>query len=243
MQRFTVSPAALEQQVAYLTSHGYHTIYFADLVAYFDQGRPLPDKPVILTFDDAWQEQYTLAYPILRKYGVVATFFPPINWIDHSRLTLTWAEIEEMDRHGMEFGSHTVNHHLLSKQTPAQIKAQLQDSKAALEKHVTKPVVALAYPGGDFNPTVIKLATQAGYGAAVWVVAGLYQDKAHRMVMPRMGLSYQTTLNALIAWLAAAGRDAPNIGPKVAPSPQANSSHQAWEERLLARKLNDMGDD
>ena len=71
----TVTPEAFEAQVKWLADHGYHTIYFTDLVAYFRDGVPLPEKPIILTFDDGWTDDYTIAYPILRRHCMVRNIF------------------------------------------------------------------------------------------------------------------------------------------------------------------------
>ncbi len=148
----TVDPTAFEAQMAYLAGHGYHTITFSDLADRYDRGKPLPDNPVIVTFDDGWAEQYTTVYPILRRYGLIATFFPPTNWINGSGLTLSWTQIEEMSQAGMEFGSHTLNHHILPDQTPDEVRRQLAQSKAILEQHTHRPVVVLAYPIGAWSP-------------------------------------------------------------------------------------------
>ena len=173
----TVDPAAFEVQMAYLVEHGYHTISFSDLADYFDRGKSLPDKPVILTFDDGWREQYTTVFPILRRYGLVATFFPPTQWVGNSSLTLTWAQIEEMSLAGMEFGSHTVNHHILPKETPDEVRRQLTQSKATLEQHTHKPVIALAYPTGAYSPAVVAWVPEAGYRAAVGIFPGVEQGR------------------------------------------------------------------
>jgi peptidoglycan/xylan/chitin deacetylase (PgdA/CDA1 family) len=192
----TVTPEMFEAQVRYLAEHGYHTIYFADLIAYWDEGTPLPEQPIILTFDDGWLEGYTVAYPILRKYCMVGTFFPPVNWVDNDngKRVLSWPMIEEMSRGGMEFGSHTLNHHLLARQTAPQILEQLVGSKAALEKHTIRPVVALAYPGGSYNALVLETVPKAGYGAAVGVLAGIEQTRAGRFALRRIAMSYNDNL-------------------------------------------------
>ena len=205
--RLTVDPAAFEAQMAYLVEHGYHTVTFSDLADHFDRGKPLPDQPVVLTFDDGWAEQYTTVYPILRRYGLSATFFPPTNWINGSRLTLTWEQIEEMSRAGMEFGSHTLNHHFLTTQSADEVRWQLGQSKAILEQHTHQPVIALAYPGGAWSPAVAALAPEAGYRVAVGITAGVKQRAAERFVLHRVSLGYGAPLRMFIA----------RLGPIAAP--------------------------
>ena len=197
----TVDPAAFEAQMAYLVEHGYHTISFTDLADYFDRSRPLPDRPVILTFDDGWREQYTTVLPILCRYGLVATFFPPAQWVNNSPLTLTWAQIEEMSQAGMEFGSHTVNHHFLAQETIEAARQQLTQSKAVLEAHTHKPVIALAYPGGSYSPTVTQLAAQVGFRVAVGTRSGVEQRPSERFILHRVSVGYGTPLQTFVARL------------------------------------------
>jgi peptidoglycan/xylan/chitin deacetylase (PgdA/CDA1 family) len=196
-RNLTVTPEAFEAQIKYLADNGYHSIYFSDLVAYFDQGTPLPDNPIILTFDDGWIEQYTVVYPVLRKYCMVGTFFPPVNWVNNGKgvQVISWPMIEEMSNGGMEFGSHTLNHHLLNNQTALQIMEQLVDSKAELEKHTVRPVVALAYPGGGHNPLAVSLVPKADYGAAVGVTASLEQARTDLFLLHRITIPYSDDLN------------------------------------------------
>lgn len=210
----TVDPAAFEAQMAYLVEHGYHTVTFSDLADHFDRGKPLPDQPVILTFDDGWAEQYTTVYPILRRYGLSATFFPPTNWISGSRLTLTWGQIEEMSQAGMEFGSHTLNHHFLTHQDTNEVRRQLVQSKALLEQHTHKPVIALAYPGGAWGPAVTVQAQEAGYRVAVGVAAGVKQRAAERFVLHRVSVGYGAPLQTFIA----------RLGPVAAPKAAAEAT-------------------
>jgi peptidoglycan/xylan/chitin deacetylase (PgdA/CDA1 family) len=198
----TVTPAAFEAQVAFLSKQGYHTIYFSDLIAYFDQGRPLPARPIILTFDDGWEDDYATVYPILKKYGMEGTFFPPTNWVGKSKVTLTWPQVEEMDRGGMEFGSHTASHRLLSNLGRAQALRELTLSKSILDSHLRRPVVALAYPGGSHNSLTMELVPQAGYGIALGVTPSIYQHRASRYELYRIGIPYSLTLDAFASVLA-----------------------------------------
>lgn len=197
----SVAPAEFEKQVAYLAAHDYHTVYFSDLVAYFRSGRALPDNPIILTFDDGWVQDYTVAFPILFKYCMVGTFFPPTNWVDHSRYTLTWAEIAEMSAGGMEFGSHTQSHSLMNLRTPEQNRLELVNSRLLLEQHTGRPVVALAFPGGMFNASVLQTAAETGYGAAVTTLGGIYQRPDQIYMLHRTAVRYWDTLDAFAAKL------------------------------------------
>lgn len=228
-RNLTVTPEAFEAQVKYLVDQGYHTIYFSDLIAYFNAGVPLPARPIILTFDDGWIEQYTVVYPILQKYCLTATFFPPVNWVNNGggKQVISWAMIEEMSRGGMEFGSHTLNHHLLNQQTENQIMEQLVGSKAELEKHTIRPVVALAYPGGGYNKSALALAPKAGYGAAVGITAGPDQARSDLFLLRRSTVPYSDDLKAFAARLQSRRPPAAASQPVAPPLPRS----MAWADR------------
>ena len=227
----TVTPEAFEAQVKWLTDNGYHTLYFSDLVAYFRDGVPLPEKPIILTFDDGWTDDYTIAFPILRKHCMVGTFFPPVAWVNRSNgsKVMTWPMIEEMSRGGMEFGSHTIDHHLLNEQTAQRITEELVGSKAALEQHVGRPVVALAYPGGGHNPLAVSLVPKAGYGAAVGVKAGVEQARSDLFLLQRIAIPYSDDLKAFERRIAA--KEAP--GAKALPAPAKRPESLRWPDRRM----------
>ncbi|MCX6032349.1 MAG: polysaccharide deacetylase family protein [Chloroflexi bacterium] len=227
LRTLTVSASAFGAQMAYLAQNGYHTVYFSDLVAYFDRGAALPDDAIIITFDDGWLEQYEVAYPILRKNCLIATFFPPTNWVDHSKLTLTWAQVEEMSKAGMEFGSHTANHYLLTGQTAEQITRQLEDSRKTLEGHVRTPIVALAYPGGVYNAAVASLVEKAGYGVAVGVSAGVTHKAEERFRLHRVAVNYADTVTTFAARLV------PSNNLQNLPPPAISKSAARRLERML----------
>lgn len=235
-RNLTVTPEALEAQVKYLADHGYHTIYFSDLVAYFGAGTPLPDRPIILTFDDGWIDDYTVVYPILQKHCMVGTFFPPVNWVNNGngKQVISWPMIEEMSRGEMEFGSHTLNHHLLNNQNEKQIMEQLVGSKAELEKHTIRPVVALAYPGGGYNALVVALAAKAGYGAAVGVTANPDQSRSDLFILRRITVPYSDDLKMFEQRITSKNPPRASAGPPprpaLPPSPRAMLWPVLWED-------------
>jgi peptidoglycan/xylan/chitin deacetylase (PgdA/CDA1 family) len=196
LRGLTVTPTEFEAQAEYLERHRYHTITFAELVAYLNDRAGLPENPIILTFDDGWREDYTVAFPVLQKHCLTGTFFPPIKWIGQTATVLTWDEIMEMSAGGMEFGSHTLNHHLLANQTADEIHEQLRGSKAILEARLGKPVVALAYPANSFNALVESIAEDEGYGVALTTNAGIYQNTNELFSLHRTAIRFVDTLEA-----------------------------------------------
>jgi len=198
---YSESPGDFAAQMAYLADQGYHTIHFSDLLAYFNEGRPLPEKPVIITFDDGWADCYTIAYPILQQHGMTATFFIPSNWIENVEGTLTWAQIQEMSQGGIEFGSHSVTHPYLTTSEPDALAWELEYSKQTLEERLGKPVTALAYPFGLYDQTVIEAVQKAGYTSAVTIDPGQWVSEENLFTLKRIGVPYWTDMNAFVAEL------------------------------------------
>jgi peptidoglycan/xylan/chitin deacetylase (PgdA/CDA1 family) len=193
---YTVSPASFAAQLDYLVAHGFHTITFVQLLDYFEKGTPLPDQPIILTFDDAWIEQYLVAFPELHKRGLVGTFFVPTGYADYAgRTFMNWDMIREMDAAGMEFGGHTINHADLTRLNGDEVMRQLQVSKSRMEQMLGHPTIAFAYPFGDLNPFVVGKVWQAGYRAAVALCCGYRQLASELMVLRRTRIAYDDTLD------------------------------------------------
>jgi len=127
----SVSPAAFEAQMAYLASHGYRPVSLLDLFEHLQGGQALPPRPIILTFDDGYDDNYTSAYPILRRYGLQGTFFIITGLVGRPGY-LTWEQAREMRRGGMSLESHTCNHPDLAKGAPWYVDKEVKEAKSAL---------------------------------------------------------------------------------------------------------------
>lgn len=179
---YDITPQLLEQELLYLNANGYHAVSFADINRYFDDGIPLPAKPVILTFDDGWKNQYEHALPVLLKYNTKATFFIYTNPIDHKKAHwMSWDEVKSLDKLGMEIGGHSRTHPVLTKiMTDAGLDKEIAGGKKILESHLGHPVKAFAYPFGMHNEAVDAAVKRAGYASARSVYAGVWNDPEHR---------------------------------------------------------------
>jgi len=163
-----VRPKNLEAQLKYLADNGYQTITFEDLdnIGAFS-------KPVMLTFDDGYKDNYTVLYPLLKEYNLKATIFIMGNAV-WSKRYLSVAEIVEMADSGhVSIQSHTMNHLNLSSLGKTALDYELSESKAFIESITGKPVVALCYPYGSNNGTV-RAAAAGYYRYAVNTVSGKF---------------------------------------------------------------------
>jgi len=175
----TVEPAVFDGQMRYLKENGFTAVSLEDLIDHLLRGAPLPDKPVVLTFDDGWENQYRYGLPALAKYGHRATFFVTTDFLGHGRF-MTWPQIKELEAQGMSIGSHTKSHPFLARVSEPRVKGEVEGSKAVLEKFLGHPVRTFAYPYGSYNSRVASAVHAAGYDAARGVASGRRHSAAGR---------------------------------------------------------------
>jgi peptidoglycan/xylan/chitin deacetylase (PgdA/CDA1 family) len=147
----------------------------------------LPDRAVVLTFDDGYASVVETAWPLLRERSMPATLFVVSGSLS-TDLRFAWDECEPVhDRHrlatsdellgaaaeGLDLGSHTVSHPWLPELPAAELEREMVDSRAALEELLGRPVRSLAYPTGGWTPRVRAAAEAAGYEVAITVDRGL----------------------------------------------------------------------
>ena len=160
----SVTPALFESHLKYLTDAGYHVITLDDLLYALAQGRELPAKPVILTFDDGYEDNYTNAFPLLQKYDMVGHFFIISDFVNQERPGyMTWPQIEEMAAAGQRFGSHSRDHPSLKGQSDDYLVWQALGGKEALEEHLGQHPRWISYPAGQYDDRTIAVYKSAGY--------------------------------------------------------------------------------
>jgi len=186
----TVHTDQFEKQMKYLHDNGYTTITPAEMMDAWQNGTPLPEKPVIITFDDGYIDNYKNAYPVLQKYNLRATIFLISDYLGVYPNYLTWSEAADMQESGLiDFESHTLSHMELSEEkagSKAEIKKQLEDSKAAIEWHLKKNINFIAYPCGTYDEEVEQMTKDAGYRAAFTVNYGLAEPSNNPFVLDRV---------------------------------------------------------
>lgn len=240
---FSATVSDFDKQMAWVARH-YDSVNFRQL----GEGLPLPDNPIVITFDDGYEDNYRLAFPVLKKHGLTAVFYVATDFIDHGeplwfdhvatlvagrsvpaslnvagvalhtaglssavlieeilRLLkrvpgdqrdrairqlegqlqgqavlapgkpMTWPQLEEMTRSGMEIGSHSTSHTVLANESIAVITREMIDSRARLESMLHVPCVSIAYPVGGpagIDDRVIKAAADCGYQYGCTYVSG-----------------------------------------------------------------------
>ncbi|HKP52504.1 MAG TPA: polysaccharide deacetylase family protein [Chloroflexia bacterium] len=163
---YIVPPSDLEAQLKWLKEDGYHSVSSEQVYEYYANGRPLPDKPIMLTFDDNDDNQYTNALPLLTKYGFKATFFIMTVTIGQENY-MNAVQLKELDREGHDIQPHTWDHHLVTQyETDEDWQLQIAGPKKELETLLGHPTPFFAYPFGIYNAQVVEKLKSYGYKAA-----------------------------------------------------------------------------
>lgn len=177
LKKLLVTPDSFARQMNYLYTHGYSAITIDEFLSTLKGGWNPSFKPVIITFDDGYRDNYTFAFPILKRYGFNAIIFLVAGYIGDSNLwdeakgepirpLLSWSEILEMKEHGIEFGSHGHTHSNLAEISEREQAFELEESKRVLEKELNQEINAFSYPFGIFNESILGITGRSGYSLA-----------------------------------------------------------------------------
>ena len=158
-------PPVFTAQLQALRDGGYTPIPAAVLVDHLQFGAALPERPVLLTFDDGSATHHSVALPVLTDFGFPATFFPMTVVLDKPDW-LSGDQLRNLDRAGMTIGAHTWDHQRVDRLTGDQWAIQLDQPRAQLAEILGHPVDLLAYPFGVWSQEALAHVTAAGYRAA-----------------------------------------------------------------------------
>lgn len=186
-EHYRVTPVVFEQQMKYLANNKYNPISFSNYVESLKNKTKLPDKSVVLTFDDGWKSQYEYAVPVLEKYKFPATFFIISKSMKSPYMNLD--DLKYLVSKGFDIGSHTQTHPKLTKLDEKKLRIELEGSKKFLEDKLNIKVKTIAYPYYLESQGVRAAVMNAGYlGArAGWnkfnnSVDNIYELKSEEVV-------------------------------------------------------------
>jgi peptidoglycan/xylan/chitin deacetylase (PgdA/CDA1 family) len=195
----TVAPEAFEAQLQYLDETGYHPITLTDLYLYLTEGYPLPEKPIILTFDDGYRDAYEVVFPKLLDHGFPGTFFvlaTPAHY--ESEAYLTWAQMKEMSDAGMAIEAHGRDHVDLRNRSSDFLIYQTLGIREAIEYHTGRTPRFFCYPSGQRDTNVIRVLESAGYQGAVTTEWGQTYTRENLFEMPRLRVRGEESLESFI---------------------------------------------
>jgi peptidoglycan/xylan/chitin deacetylase (PgdA/CDA1 family) len=197
--RLAVSPDVFADQLAYLGDAGFNAITAGALSAILaGGGGDLPERPVVLTFDDGYGDFYGQALPLLKQHGFTGTVFMTTDWIGkegEAKRMLNWRELAEAEQTGIEIGAHTCKHPQLDQLPENLIREELYVSKSLLEDNLGLPVPGLAYPFGYSDARVRRMARDIGYAYAYAVGNAMTSGAADTFAIPRLTVRRATTMD------------------------------------------------
>lgn len=207
--KYWVSDGLFARQMAALKAYGFQTISLTDFLDYRTGKATLPEHPIIITFDDGYQDFYTHAVPILKSQGMLATIFLPTGKIGANEKDrqnnawdtkeavypthhLIWDEVKAFVKDGFQVGSHSVTHADLASIPDSQIRQELARSRSDIQGRLGRQIEIFSYPGGsgvDIQ-SVLSALQKAGYRAAVTTYNGFANTAASdNYRLPRMMIS------------------------------------------------------
>ena len=197
--RLAVSPDVFADQLAYLGDAGFNAVTAGELSAILaGGGGELPERPVVLTFDDGYGDFYSQALPLLKEHGFTGTLFVTTGWVGkegEKKRMLNWRELADIERAGIEIGAHTCKHPQLDQLPENLIREELYVSKSMLEDNLGLKVPGLAYPFGYSNAKVRRVAREIGYDYGYAVGNAMTTDAADTFTLPRLTVRRATTMD------------------------------------------------
>jgi peptidoglycan/xylan/chitin deacetylase (PgdA/CDA1 family) len=192
----TVPIDRFEEQLSYLKTQGYTTVYLKDIYDTLSIGKPLPENPIVLTFDDGYKDAYTNVLPMLQTYEFVAEFFilaTPAHY--EASHYLSWNDVRIMADNGMSMQAHGRDHYDLTNRPYDFLVYQILGAKEAVEAHSAKDVSFFCYPSGRYDDDTQAVVASAGYLGAVTTEWGALQRLDNRYTWPRIRIKGAWTLD------------------------------------------------
>jgi len=214
---FTVSPELFAEHMAYLYQHAYTPMTVTQFVKARAHGASvssgLPERPVVLTFDDGFGDFFTEALPVLKQYDFTATLYvltafinDTSRWLERegeaTRPMLTWDQLTEISKRGIEIGAHSHSHRQLDTLLPAMAIEEIVQCKRHLEDHLGREVSTFAYPFGYHSATVRRQVREAGFISACAVKDEMSSATTDPLALVRLTVSVDTTVDTFAALLS-----------------------------------------
>lgn len=221
-QQFAVPVRAFTEQMTYLHDHHYTPLTVSQLMQIrSSETATLPERPVVLTFDDGFADFFSAALPILQRYGFGATLYVTTAYIGQTsqwlrfegetgRAMLTWEQLREICASGVECGGHTHTHPQLDTLTAPLAREEIRLCKRLLEDHLEQDIHSFAYPYGYQTSTVRQSVQAAGYLSACAVKHRLNSERDDPFALARLMISANASLEEFASLLT--GRSSSSAG-------------------------------
>jgi peptidoglycan/xylan/chitin deacetylase (PgdA/CDA1 family) len=200
----SVTPENFRTQLQWLKDNGYQTITADELAGALTRGRKLPERPVMITFDDGYKDAYENAYPILKEFGYTGVFFVVTDLLDHNAAGyLNWDQAEEMARNGMSIQNHSRRHYDMRNRDHDWLVYEILGPMQTIEAHTGIRPLFFCYPGGEFDQAVVDELRDLNVVAAFTTNDGTYDTTDGMLRLPRVRMRGTTTIASfaqLMTW-------------------------------------------
>lgn len=184
----SLDPNEFEREMRYLKDNNFKFLKLEDL----NDIKGLPNKSVMITFDDGYEDNFLNATPILKKYNIPAIFFISTGLLgkEHKGMkVMDWEQIKKISEDALfEVGCHATSHKKLHKMERIDVAREIQESKDILEQRLNKNVRLFAYPNGRYNDMVLKVVEEFGFDFAFSVKPRRLDKGFDKLVVPRLGV-------------------------------------------------------
>jgi peptidoglycan/xylan/chitin deacetylase (PgdA/CDA1 family) len=208
---FTLSTRAFEAHMDAIVEAGARTLTVSELVdGLRHQPLHLPDRPVLVTFDDGFADFREAALGAMVERGIRSTLYVTTGYTETATgprgdRMLDWSDLVELDAHGVELGGHSHTHPQLDTLTRARASHEIRHCKALLEQQLGKRVRSFAYPHGYSGPAVRRLVRAAGFDSACGVGNAFSHPRDDQFGLARIMPRSTTTEADVAAWIHGTG--------------------------------------
>ena len=219
--RFAIAPKVFDEHMRHLAEEGYSSMTVTEFLAVLASpasrdGRSgvLPERPVVVTFDDGFRDFLTNALPIMQRHGIVSTLYATTGFMGEGEAPgtnrsgdemLSWSELAEVAREGIEVGGHTHSHPMLDTLPHGAAREEITRCKALIEQHTGAPVASFAYPHGYSSAWVRREVAEAGYTSACAVKNAMSHTRDDRFAIARLMLEATHTRGDFLRMLSGEG--------------------------------------
>ena len=193
---YTASVTDFRDQMAWVADQGYNTLTVAEYAAALAGRRSLPERPLLITFDDGLADFVHHALPVLRLHGHACTMFvtTAATWRRRPRAlagrpTMSWAQVAALPAGGVEVGAHGHEHLQLDLLSSPRVRAELRTCKDLLEQEVQQEITSFAYPHGYNRARTRRLVEETGFASACAVKNRMSHADDHRWALARIMLT------------------------------------------------------
>ena len=204
-RRYACQPARFANHMRFLRKRSFNVVSLEAVGKYLHSKETIPERSVVITFDDGFRNNYENAFPILREFDFPATAFIVSGLVGKTNSWMTAEgyperhlmgrrEIEEMKKNGITIGSHTINHCRLSALGCEGAKNEIESSKKSLEDMLGTAINHFAYPYGDMNQSIVSMVEEAGYHTGCSTRSGFNSERANPFALRRIEVYGTDTL-------------------------------------------------